>query len=395
MRRPDDVPRYRRNIYSAAAIVDPYPRYRLLRELGPVVWLSRQRVYALPRYAECKAVLRDDETFISGDGVGLNPITNRLSRGTTLNSDGAEHDQRRKLVAHRLLPRALRAMSDTVEDQAAQLVDAAVARGEVDGVQDLATALPLRVVPDFVGWPRDGRKHLLRWGGATFDALGPINAQTLKAAPASLQMLRFSKRVVRRRAVLDGSMGHDVLLAADSGKLAHAQCPALMVDYLVPSLDTTISGIANALHLFATHPEQWRALRHDPTLIPNAVNEVLRYEPPLRAFSRKISRDTEIAGVAVPKGARVLVLYASANRDEREWNDPDRFDITRDANRQLAFGHGMHACAGQGLARLEMQAILHALVERVERIELAGRPTWALNNIIRCLERLPLTLTAA
>ena len=122
------IPVYRPDIYATAAIVDPYPHYARLRELGPVVWLPRQRVYALPRFAECKAVLRDDETFISGDGVALNPIANRLSRGTTLNSDGADHDQRRKLVAHRMLPRALRAISDSVDEQAAQVVDAALAR---------------------------------------------------------------------------------------------------------------------------------------------------------------------------------------------------------------------------------------------------------------------------
>jgi cytochrome P450 len=389
------TPVYRPDIYSTQAIADPYPHYARLRDLGAVVWLSRQKVFALPRYAECKAVLRDDNTFISGDGVALNPVFNRMSRGTTLNSDGAEHDQRRKLVAHRLLPRALRALSDSIEQQAVELVEAAIAKREVDGVRDLATALPLAVVPDFVGWPRDEREHLLRWGGATFDALGPINMQAVKSALPSWQMLRFAKRVVRQRSVLEGSMGHDVLVAADDRKLLLSECPALMIDYLVPSLDTTISGIASALYLLAAHPDQWRAIKDDPTVIPNVVNEVLRYESPLRAFARKVRHDTEIAGVAIPKRARVLIVYASANRDEREWKDPDAFDVRRDANRQLSFGHGTHACAGQGLARLETQAILRALVERVDRLELAGQPTWIRNNIIRCHERLPLRLIPA
>src|SRR6201994_4127114 len=144
---PAGVPAYKENIYTTDAIVDPYPHYSRLRAMGPVVWLSRHRVYALPRYAECKAMLRDDKTFISGDGVALNPLTNRLSRGTTLTSDGAEHDQRRKLVAHRLLPRALRAISDNVDRLAADVVTAALERGEVDGVNDLASALPHAVVP--------------------------------------------------------------------------------------------------------------------------------------------------------------------------------------------------------------------------------------------------------
>ena len=360
-----------------------------------MVWLSKQRVYALPRFAECKAVLRDDATFVSGEGVALNAIANRLSRGTTLNSDGAEHDQRRKLVAHRMLPRALRALSDSVDEQAAHVVDAAVAAGEIDGVADLASALPLAVVPDLVGWPRDQRDDLLAWGGATFDVLGPLNGQWVKSSRSSVQMLRFARRVVRRRSVIEGSLGHDVLAAADDGKLPHRDCPPLMVDYVAPSLDTTISAISSALYLFAAFPDQWDTLRDNPELIPNAVNEVVRYESPLRAFSRKAAHEKRIGGIDIPAGSRVLVIYASANRDEHEWDQPDTFDVRRDATRQLGFGHGSHACAGQGLARMETQAMLGALVQRVERIELVAPPTWAVNNIIRRHERLPLKLIAA
>jgi cytochrome P450 len=145
-------------------------------------------VYALPRYAECKSVLRDDDTFMTGKGVALNRLTNRLSRGTTLSSDGAEHDHRRKLVAHRLLRRALRGIGENVDAQAAAVVDAALARGEVDGVEDLACALPMAVVPELIGWPRDQRANLLRWGGAIFDILGPLNGQALKSLPASLRI---------------------------------------------------------------------------------------------------------------------------------------------------------------------------------------------------------------
>jgi cytochrome P450 len=271
------VPTYEQNIYSVDAIIDPYPDYQRLRDLGPVVWLAKQKVYALPRYAECKAVLRDDDTFLSGAGVALNRITNRLSRGTTLNSDGAEHDQRRKHLAHRMLPRALRAISDSVDATAAAAVDAALSRGEIDGVNDLAAALPLAVVPDLIGWPRDQRDHLIAWGGATFDVLGPLNWQAIKAVPGTLRMLRFARRVIRERTVIDGSMAHELLLAADEGKLRHDECPPLMVDYLAPSIDTTMSAISNALYLFATHPEQWQLLKDEPERMSNAINEVVRY----------------------------------------------------------------------------------------------------------------------
>ncbi|QIV80581.1 cytochrome P450 [Mycolicibacterium frederiksbergense] len=390
-----NAPAYRRNIYARSAIVDPYPHYARLRQLGTVVWLPRQRVYALPRYSECKAALRDDGRFASGQGVALNPLTNRLSRGTTLNSDGADHDRRRKLLAHRLTPKALRSMSEAIDRQAAAVVEAAVARRHVDGVRDVATALPLAVVPDLVGWPENGRENLIDWAGATFDSLGPLNRQWLRTTPAALSMLRFSRRVVRDRAALPGSMGDDVLNAADAGEVPRAECPALMIDYLAPSLDTTISAISSALHLFATHPDQWQALREDPSLVANAVNEVVRLESPLRAFSRKAVTDVELGGSLIPRDSRILVIYASANRDEREWDDPDSFDITRDVNRHLGFGYGTHGCAGQGLARLESQAILRELAARVERINLTGEPIWAVNNIIHRYQRLPLELVPA
>jgi len=190
-------------------------------------------------------------------------------------------------------------------------------------------------------------------------------------------------------------MGHEVLRAADEGTVSRQECAALMIDYIAPSLDTTISAISNALHLFATYPDQWLALKEDPARIPNAINEILRYESPLRAFARQPLHTTDIAGHPIPAGARVLVIYASANRDELEWEDPESFDIGRDATRQLGFGHGTHACAGQGLARLETSAMLRALVERVDRIEMAAPPTWAVNNIIRRHEHLPLRLIPA
>jgi len=391
---PVDAPSYDANIYNTDAILDPYPHYRRLRQLGPVVWLPRHRVYALPRYTECKATLRDDATFRSTGGVALNPLSNRLSRGTTLASDGAEHDERRKLVAHRMFPRALNVISDQVQRVAHEVVDSAVRRGDVDGV-DLATAVPLAVIPDMVGWPADQREHLIEWAGATFDVLGPGNRRMARGIPHALQMLRFARRVVRDRSAIPGSMADDLLTAADQNVLERSDCPALLVDYLGPALDTTISAISTALVLFATHPRQWELLKRQPERIPNAVNEIVRYESPVRAFGRRVGIDTEIGGVSLRAGSQVLIMYASANRDEREWDRPEVFDIARDAGRHLGFGHGAHACAGQALARLETTEFLRALIARVGRVELTGAPEWSLNNIIRRYKRIPLRLVAA
>lgn len=395
LRHLTSVPVYRHNLYTRAALLKPHPHYRALRELGPVVWLPRHRLYGLPRYAECKETLRDDGRFVSGHGVAANPIANRLSRGTTLSSDGADHERRRKLVAHRLMPRALRTVGDDVGAQARSLVDEAIRGGAVDAVSDLATALPMAVVPDLVGWPRDERHHLLHWAAATFDILGPANWRALKAVPRSLHMLRFARRLVRDRNVLQGSMAEELLTAVDDGTLAVEEVPPLLIDYIAPSLDTTISAISSALFLFARHPEQWQLLREDPSLLPNAVNEVVRFESPLRSFTRKLLHESTIGDVQLPAGARVLVMYASANRDEREWDAPEVFDIRNSAGRHVGFGSGAHACAGQGLARMETTAMLQALIERVDRIEIAAEPKWAVNNIIHRLEHLPVRLIPA
>ncbi|MFE3998721.1 cytochrome P450 [Nocardioides sp. YIM B13467] len=385
------APTYRGNLYSPEAISNPYPVYAELRALGPVVWLQRHRAYAITGYEQCRATLLNDSAFISGKGVALNAIANRLSRGTTLNSDGEDHTDRRKLVAHRLTPRALRSMKEAIETTAEQVATQAVARGQVDGVA-LARSLPLQVVPDLVGWPEDERENLLKWASATFDILGPINGTSMRSATASLGMLRFARRIARTENVLAGSMGAEVVAAANAGLIPKDEASALMIDYLAPSLDTTISAISSALLLFALHPDQWAEVRADRTLIPNAVNEVIRLESPLRAFSRLTATDTNIAGISIRKGRRVVVLYASGNRDEKAWDSPDVFDIHRDATRHIGFGHGTHGCAGQGLARLESHALLNALANRVQRIELAGKPTWGRNNIIRSLATLPVTL---
>jgi len=295
-------------------------------------------------------------------------------------------------VAHRFKPRALQPLQAKIENLAEQTVLAALAKGRVDGVADMALTLPLGVVPDLVGWPERGREHLVPWAGATFDMLGPLNKVSVRSMPKAAAMLGFVHRLARRRDVLPGSMADEVLQSVEKGDIKRLRLPAVFIDYLAPSIDTTASAIAAALSLFAHHPDQWRLLQSDPARIPNAVNEIVRLESPVRAFGRRVERDAQVAGTLIPAGSRVLIMFASANRDERIWNDPDRFDIERDASGQVGFGYGMHACAGQGLARLETQTLLRSLIGHVERIELDGTPTRALNNVIHRFEHLPLRL---
>jgi cytochrome P450 len=167
-----------------------------------------------------------------------------------------------------------------------------------------------------------------------------------------------------------------------------------MVAYLVAALDTTVNTLSASIWYLARNPEQWQLLRDDPELAGNAFEEALRIETPLVFFARTARTDTTFDEVTIPAGARVLVMFASANRDERRWQDPDRFDIRRKTTGHLGFGYGIHGCAGQGLARLEGQAILAALARRAKSIEV-GEPVREYNNVIRGLKSLPAVVTPA
>ncbi|KGH43273.1 hypothetical protein IN07_24455 [Modestobacter caceresii] len=392
MTTTETAPTYSGDIYTDAALLEPYEDYRALRELSPAVWLEKHGAYAVARYDEARAVLMDSDTFRSANGIALNEPANEAILGCTLASDGELHAHLRQVVAHRLTPRALRPMKDLVRERADELVAELVERKSFDAVADLARALPLSIVPDFIGWPQEGREHLLRWAGANFDSFGPMNERAQRAMPQCGEMAAFGAEVVRTGNVLPGSLGAGVLEARDKGEVTTEQTMMLMLDYLAPSLDTTISAVGSAIWLFSQHPDQWDLLREDPSLIPNAVNEIVRIESPIRAFGRLANVDTEIGGVPVPAGSRVLVIYASANRDERKFERPDEFDVTRrDAVHQLGFGLGDHGCAGQGLARMETESLLHALAQRVTRFHV-GETERALNNLIRAFGTVQVTV---
>jgi cytochrome P450 len=163
----------------------------------------------------------------------------------------------------------------------------------------------------------------------------------------------------------------------------------MMQAFVVAGMDTTVNSIASAIWLLAERPDAWAALRADPSLVRSAFEEGLRCESPVGFFCRAVTAPTSVDGVDLDAGERVMLLFASANRDERKYPAADRYDVTRNPLDHVAFGGGIHGCAGQGLARIEGPAILGALVRRVERLELAGPPVRHLNNAVRGLERLP------
>lgn len=396
MQTPDGgVATYPHDIFTDEVLSDPYPHYRALRELGPVVWLEAHGMYVLPRYAEARAALADPGMFCSGRGVGLNDVINDIAAGgNTLTTDGELHDHLRGVIGPGLTPRAVHGMRSSIEHQASDLVAGLVRQGSFDAV-DLASSLPLSVVPDLIGLPAGARDRLLEWAAASFDLMGPFNARAEQAFPKVQAMIEFAARTAVEGDLVPGGLGAAIIDAVSRGDLGPEQAPLVLVDYLAPSLDTTISAIGSAVWLLATHPDQWAALKADPTLMANAFNEVVRLESPIRAFSRVTTADTVVAGHKLAEGSRVMILYASANRDEQVFTDAERFDITRgNAAEHIGFGYGVHGCAGQGLARLEGQAVLRALVTHVDSMEL-GEPVRAINNLICAFASLPLRVRPA
>ena len=381
------------DLYSDDVLTEPYEPYRRLRDAGPAVWLERHNVWVVARYDSVRTVLRDWKTFSSASGVAVNDFLNTALRGNTLNSDPPLHDLLRNVVASRMTSQALRPTREMIESRAEALVERLVAQHSFDAVEDLAQALPLSIVPDFIGLPQEGREHLLDWAEATFNAMGPMNERCADAVKKLPDLFGYARQLAATGNLRPGSFGAGVLEAQRDGRITEAQCPQLFTAYLVPSVDTTISAVGSAIWLFGRYPHQWDQVRANPSLIPNAFEEVLRLESPLQSFSRLATSDYDVEGISIPAGSRVVVLFASANRDERKWEQADTFDVTRNTSGHLGFGYGVHLCAGASLARLEGQAILGALARRVERFELVTS-TRKLNNVIRSLRTLAVTVHA-
>ncbi len=387
----DEVPSIGADLYADEVIRDSAPLFRRIRDAGPLVWLPAHNLYALGRFDDVRSALRDDATFVSGRGVAANPIANRLGKHTTLNSDGDVHDRRRKVLMRSLGARALADVQETIDAEAERLVERLLHRTRFDAVADFGAGLPVAVVAKLVGL-RPDHNRMLKWAAATFDSLGPTNRRARRQMPTGLSLQAYTRRLTRRH-VAPGSWAASVFDAHDSGEISSSEARALIVDLVAPALDTTILASAYMLLMLARNPEAWEAVRADPSLVPAAVVETVRLASPVRVFTRYVARDTQVEGSPLPRGSRVAVLYGSANRDERRFDNPDRFDLIRENNTHLGWGNGPHTCVGIHLAKLEMHALLRAMIPRVEHIE-AMEPQPLMNNTLQGIAKLTSSFTS-
>ncbi len=383
------------DFYSDQTIADPVSVYRQMLNQGPVVWLAQHDMHAICGFEALTTSLRNHRVFRSGAGVSINDDVNKILIGSTLNSDQPQHDATRAITFKPLTPKALQEVSDRIEAEANSIADKMVGKGAFDAAADLAPHLPLTIVRDLVGLGGHGKDKMLAWGGATFELMGDPGARRDKAVSDLKEMRAYLDDPKTMDALDPDGWAQRATGRGIEAGIAPGKAADLMRDYIAPSLDTTISAIGYGVRLFAENPDQWAKIREDRSLIKNAIEEIVRLNTPIRAFTRKLAEDIEVAGARLTRNERVLMVFGAANRDPARFPDPDRFDVTRDVRGHVGFGHGVHACLGMHLARLEMTRLFNALVDRVERFEPAGQTRNAINATIYAYASAPVRVTCA
>lgn len=380
------------DLFCDDALADPYPLYRAIRDAGAVVHSNHHDLWMLGRHADVRDVLKDWQSYSSAWGTAVDDRVNELRTGNIISTDPPDHDRLRGVLSAQMSAREMRKVQADVAARAHAMVADLVGAGGGDVVARLAQPLPLGVVADLVGFPVEGREGLLEWVDASFNTFGPLNERAQASVGKLEGIWSWLAASATRQALRPGGLGAAIHDAADRGEITAPQCQSLLFAYATAGIDTTVNAISSAVWLLASHPEQWDVLRSDPSLVPGALNEVLRLESPIQAFTRRTTGPREVGGVTVPAGARVLVLFGSANRDERKWERPEHFDVRRRSVDHVAFGYGVHSCAGQFLARIEGHAVLSALVSQVRRLRLVGAER-KLNNVLRGFARLEVEMS--
>ncbi|MFC9555163.1 cytochrome P450 [Rhodococcus sp. NPDC056960] len=371
------------DLFADEVLLDPYPMYEKLRDLGAVVHLPANDVYALTRYDAIRAALADPGTF-SSRTIGFNPMVNDALRGTSLASDPPIHAELRATLSENLSPRALRGLRDQIQVKADALVADLVAEGSFEAIDALARALPLEVVADLIGFTGEVRDNMLRWGQAAMEVIGPMNQRTAENFPIAGELYDWCTGV-RAADLAPGSVGRGIFDAEDRGAIPPGTAGHIIHQYLGAGVDTTIAALGNIVALFSAFPDQFDLVRTNPSLVPAAFNEILRFWAPVHAWGRLVTRDVTIDGALVPAGSQVAILFGAGNRDPRHYENPDAFLVERNPVDHLSFGYGPHGCAGQGLARLEAHAVIGALADHAQRL-VAAEPIRLPSNITRSID---------
>jgi len=395
------------NIASPEFKADPYPFYSLLRAESPVFRVelpTRQPAWLVTRYDDVAALLKDERfvkdkaSTLSADEAGKQPWVPALFKPLARNMldvDPPDHTRLRQLVHKAFTPRPVERLRERIESLTEELITAAGRRGRMDLIADYALPIPATIIAEMLGVPASDRHRFHRWSRVIV-ASDPSGWSMVRAIPSAIAFLRYIRRLVqaRRSSPRDDLVTALVQAEEEGTRLDEDELVSMIFLLLIAGHETTVNLIGNGMLALLRHPDQMQRLREEPGMIKTAVEELLRFEGPLATATERYAReDVEVAGTIIPRGELVYALLASANRDERQFPDPDRLDLTREPNRHLAFGLGIHYCLGAPLARLEGQIAIGALVGRLPDLRLSRRPLrWRRGLVLRGLAALSVEL---
>jgi cytochrome P450 len=359
---------------------DPYPLYEQVRSSSPVLHMPETDMWLLFDYESVKRAMTDHEVFSSV----VTPPTGKAPDWLVF-SDPPRHTKLRALIMRAFTPRSIAGLEPRVRELSRELLDQSIERGEMDLAADYSSPLPAMVIAEMLGIPLVDRPRFLRWGEVIMNLSYAISGggeemdRVMKENVAVKEEMRAYLRDLlpeRRRTPQDDLLTRLVEAEVDGARLTEEEILGFFQLLLSAGTETTTNLINNAILCFLEHPDQLARLRAQPGLLPSAIEEVLRYRSPGQIMFRSTKTDVELHGEIIPAGKLVLPVVGSANRDPQKFQDADRFDITRNPNPHLAFGHGIHFCLGAALSRLEARVALEDILERVKGFQLASSEPW-------------------
>ena len=373
---------------------DPFPLYRALRAEAPVAWCASKGFWAVTTHREVSAISVDPQRFRSGAGILVEEIGHSYdSPPTMMHTDPPAHTRYRRLVQPSFKPTAVRSLDEPIRAMARRLVAALPSNEPVDVVEVLSVPYPLQVICELLGTDPDRWPTFFEWSEAVIP--GTLDLTEEERGRIQLEMWEhLIDLATRRRAEpLDDVVSQLATATIDGEELSEAELAMFLIQLLVAGNETTRNLISGGLVALSEHPEQLERLIDDRSLIPTAVEELLRWTAPVVSFMRTATTDTELAGVHISDGDPVLMVYAAANRDPLVFGDSaEQLDVGRDPNPHLSLGFGTHFCLGAPLARLEAKIILEELLDRFTSIAAAGPVTRSPSSIIAGVSHAPLVL---
>jgi cytochrome P450 len=372
---------------------DPYPLYRRLRDDAPAYLDPEHGFWALSRDDDVRAALKDTERFSSSGGITLERRAEAVEP-MLIETDPPRHTRLRGLVSRAFTPKRVADLEHPIRILSTELIEPFRTTGSVDVIGEFAARLPMAVISEMLGVARAEQDELRGWSDAMLHREPGDSQITQAGMEGAMHLYAFFERLLVDRRHAPGTDLVSALLTAREGDadLTHGEILGFCFLLLIAGNETTTKLIGNAVHWLHAFPEQRALLLEDPSRIPAAVEEVLRYDTSTQSLARLLTSDVTLHGVTLPEGSKGLLLFASANRDPRRWDRPDELDITRNPAGHLAFGHGIHHCLGAALARLETRVALEMLLPVLGAYEIdAERATRVHSGNVRGFSSLPVT----